>query len=121
MGWYREISHSTPIPVGRTLKTPISYHTGPFRGVLQSHIKKRLPLLQMRKKTIPLRSKKMITAAENRKKSNISIDKIFTEDLIFFDLKHVFQTFFSSNYRQKMHIEMIEFHDSFSELWHFHN
>ena len=37
MGWYRYVSHWTPIPIGRTLKTPIPYHTDPFRGVLIRH------------------------------------------------------------------------------------
>ena len=89
---------------------------------LRNHIKRRLFLLSMRKKTIFLKFEKMISAAENRKKSNFSIEKIFIENFIFFDLKNVFQIFlFSEKYRKKMHIEMTEFHNFFFELWYSHN
>ena len=61
-----------------------------FYTALKNHTKKRLPLLQIRKKTIPLKSEKMITAAKNRKKSDFSIENISIENLVFFDLKNVF-------------------------------
>lgn len=88
-----------------------------FYATLRNHTKQRLFLLQMRKKTISLKSKKMITTAENRKKSNFIIEKISIENLIFFDMKNVFQVFlFSEEYRKKIHIDMTEFHDSSSKL-----
>ena len=89
---------------------------------LKNHINRQLSLLQMRKKTIFLRSKKMTTATEKRKKSDSTIERIFTKNLIFFDFKHVFQMFLSSKeYRKKMHIKMTKFVDVFCELWHFYS
>ena len=84
---------------------------------LKSHIHSQLSLLKMRKKIISLKSEKMTTAVEKRKKSDSSIEQIFTKNLIFFDLKDVFQSFlFFKEYRNKMHIEMIHFVDAFSEF-----
>ena len=84
---------------------------------LKSHTNRQLFLLQMRKKTIFLKSEKMTTATEKRKKSDFTIERIFTKNLIFFDLKHVFQMFLSSKeYRKKMHIKMTKFVDVFCEL-----
>ena len=89
-------------------------------ATLKSHINRQLPLLQMRKKIISLRSEKMATAAEDRKSTESG--KILTEDLIFFDLKNVFQSFLSSaEYRQKMHVGMAHFVDVSCELWHSHS
>ena len=86
---------------------------------LKNHINRQLSLLQMRKKIISLRSEKMTTATKNRKSTES--EKIPTKNLIFFDLKNVFQSFLSSaKYRQKMHVEMTHFVDVSCELWHSH-
>lgn len=91
-------------------------------ATLKNHTKKRLFLLQMRKKTISLKSEKMTIVAEKRKKFDSFINKIFTKNFVFFDFKNVFQIFlFFEKYFKKMHIDMTKFHDCSSKLWHFHS
>lgn len=68
----------------------------------------------MQKKAIPLVSEKLPSLTESHKQSAFISS---SEDLYFFDSKHLFQTFLSSaEIRNKMHIGMAEFRNAPSEL-----
>ena len=84
---------------------------------LKNSVIRQLPLLDMRKKSIPLIPEKLATETATRKALGIE-HSIPHEDLHFFDPSTLFKTFLSSDITKKMHIGFGEFRDEPTELWH---
>ena len=84
---------------------------------LKRHIKKELPLLPMRKKSIPLVAEKIATEKALRKSIQTEGDTPM-EDLYFFDPTHLYKAFMSSDIATNMHFGMAEYRDFPTELYH---
>jgi hypothetical protein len=76
-----------------------------------------LPLLQLRKKTIPL-DPEQLSSDKNVKEVESTKSE---EDLIFFDPLHLFKHFISSSIQHKLHLGLGEFRDSPVEIWQSHS
>jgi len=86
-------------------------------ATFKKHIEKALPLLQIRKKEIPLIPEKLATEAATRKAAG-RIDDIPSEDLHFLDPTDLYTKFMSSDISKSMHTGIAEFVDNPTELWH---
>ena len=84
---------------------------------LKKQVIRQLPLLNMRKKSIPLIPAKLPTETATRKAAGIGADGVPHEDLYFFDPSDLFKAFLSSDVAKKMHMDLGEFRDQLSELW----
>ena len=78
-----------------------------------------LPLLQLRKKTIPLNPEQLSSDKTPKNKGEVSTKS--EGDLIFFDPLHLFKSFITSDIRHKLHLGLGEFHDSPVEIWQSHS
>ena len=93
-------------------------------STLKRYAIQQLPLLSLRKKSIPLTSEqlsrnkgKQVTQVQGkgRWKKQLTIS---TEDLYFFDPIRLFQTIASSDLTDKMHFGLAEYRDDPTELYH---
>jgi hypothetical protein len=84
---------------------------------LKRHLSRELPLLPMRKKSIPLAAEKIATEKALRKSIQTEGDTPM-EDLYFFDPTHLYKAFMSSDIAANMHSGMAEYHDFPTELHH---
>lgn len=84
---------------------------------LKSQVLRQLPLLDMRKKSIPLAPEKLATETATQKASSAE-GTIPHEDIYFFDPQALFKAFLSSDIVKKMHVGMAEYRDEPTELWH---
>ena len=93
--------------------------TGLPRSVttLKGQVICQLPLIDMRKKSVPLISVKLATETATCKALGID-GGISHENLHFFDPSPLFEAFLSLDIAQKMHIGMAEFRDKPTKLWH---
>jgi hypothetical protein len=80
-----------------------------------------LPLLPMRKKSIPLQSEQLGKDKPTATSSATApVQPRSQEDLFFFDPTSLFTAFVRSDVCRKMHFGLGEFHDNPIELWHSH-
>lgn len=80
---------------------------------LKKWAKAEMPLLQLRKKSIPLIPEKMATSRQAHTDSSLP-----REDLYFFDPKVLFSMFLGSDIAKKMHKGFAHFVDTPTEIWH---
>jgi hypothetical protein len=78
-----------------------------------------LPLLQLRKKKIPLNPEQLSSDKTPKDKGVVSTKP--EENLIFFDPLHLFKSFIASDIRHKLHLGLGEFHDNPVEIWQSHS
>lgn len=79
-------------------------------STLKQQTRAQLPLLQLRRKRIPLQPDMVAGTSEFRTE----------EDLYFFDAIQLTRIILSSDLMKKMHFGFGEFHDAPTELWHGH-
>ena len=81
---------------------------------LKKWAKAEMPLLQLRKKSIPLIPEKL---ASSRQAPNAD-NSLSQEDLYFFDPRVLFSAFLGSDVAKNMHKGFAHFVDTSTEIWH---